>query len=95
MCSLIVITVYVLIKKDIFLAETDTRERLSKYPRDKIDSKTIESEIADLKMTLNLSLQQAFQIKKFGVDLIQSYSHMQKSMKQILLTSLITRSMFS
>jgi len=47
MCSLIVITVYVLIKKDIFLAETDTRERLSKYPRDKIDSKTIESEIAD------------------------------------------------
>lgn len=48
------------------MAETDTRERLSKYPRDKINR------------TLNLSLKQALQqIKKFEVDLIQSYPHLQ------------------
>lgn len=41
-------------KKEIILAEIDACERLSKYTRDKIDSKAIEAEIAELKLTLDL-----------------------------------------
>jgi hypothetical protein len=41
-------------KKEIILAEIEACERLSKYTRDKIDSKAIEAEIAELKLTLDL-----------------------------------------
>jgi hypothetical protein len=52
------IIVYVDKKKTSFW-QRPIQERLSKHPREKIDRKTIETDIADLKMTLNLQLKLA------------------------------------
>ena len=52
---LTMIIVYVDKKKTSFW-QRPIQERLSKHPREKIDRKTIETDIADLKMTLNLLL---------------------------------------
>ncbi|MGA9298366.1 MAG: hypothetical protein WBV72_13250 [Nitrososphaeraceae archaeon] len=41
-------------KKDILSAELEACERLLKQTKDEIDKKIIETEIADLKMTLDL-----------------------------------------
>ena len=43
-------------KKKTSFWQRPIQERLSKHPREKIDRKTIETDIADLKMTLNLLL---------------------------------------
>lgn len=53
------------------------QERLSKHPREKIVWKTIETDIADPKMIGFTVITGSIQIKKFEVDLIPSYSHMQ------------------
>jgi hypothetical protein len=50
---------------------------LSKNPTEKIDWKTIETDIADPKMIGFTVMTGSIQIKKFEVDLIPSYSHMQ------------------
>jgi hypothetical protein len=49
-----VIIVYVLIKKKTSFWRRPIQERSSKHTREKIDRKTIETDIADLKMALNL-----------------------------------------
>ena len=41
-------------KKDIILSEMQACERLLKYTRDENDTITIEKEVAELKLTLNL-----------------------------------------
>ena len=41
-------------KKDIITAEIEACNRLSKYTRDEIDKRVIETEIAELKMSLDL-----------------------------------------
>jgi hypothetical protein len=41
-------------KKDIISAQLETCERLLKYIKDDIDKKTIEEELVELKMALNL-----------------------------------------
>ena len=41
-------------KKDLIYAEIEACNRLSRYPRDEMDKKIIEKEIAELKMPLDL-----------------------------------------
>lgn len=41
-------------KKDILMSEIEACERLKNYTRDEIDRRVIETEIAELKMTLDL-----------------------------------------
>lgn len=41
-------------KKDVILSEIRACERLKKYVRDELDARTIETEIADLHMILDL-----------------------------------------
>lgn len=41
-------------KKDIIMSEINACERLRNYPRDELDSQTIEKEISELKMMLDL-----------------------------------------
>jgi hypothetical protein len=41
-------------KKDVIYAELEACERLLKYAADQVDKKTVESEIAELKMALDL-----------------------------------------
>ena len=41
-------------KKDVILSEIHACERLKKYVRDELDARTIETEIADLRMILDL-----------------------------------------
>ena len=41
-------------KKDIIMSEIQACERLRNYTRDEIDTNVIETEIAELKMTLDL-----------------------------------------
>jgi hypothetical protein len=47
-------TTFVRIKKDIIISEIQACERMRNYTRDKLDIKAIESQIAELKMTLDL-----------------------------------------
>jgi hypothetical protein len=47
-------TTFVRIKKDIIISEIQACERMRNYTRDKLDIKAIESEIAELMMTLDL-----------------------------------------
>ena len=48
------ITAFVGIKKDIVLSEIQACERLMNDTRDEIDKNVIETEIAELKLTLDL-----------------------------------------
>jgi hypothetical protein len=41
-------------KKDVILSEIDACERLRNYARDQLDAQTIEKEITELKMMLDL-----------------------------------------
>ena len=64
-------------KKSHYSGQRPIQERLSKNPTEKIDWKTIETDIADPKMIGFTVMTGSIQIKKFEVDLIPSYSHLQ------------------